>query len=114
MTLGSQGEEIAEKYLKQKGYVILERNFRCRCGEIDIIAENRSGLVFVEVKTRRSQKYGLPCESVNAAKQRHIKRTAACYIAAKHIEHRDVRLDVIEILTMEGQTYIHHIENILG
>lgn len=114
MTLGSWGEDIAEKYLKKKGYLIVGRNFRCRLGEIDIIARDGAELVFIEVKTRQNQSYGLPCEAINAAKVRHIIRTAAYYMTVHAMEYPDVRLDVIEILKKEGKTYLHHIENITG
>lgn len=114
MTLGSWGEDIAEKYLKKKGYLIVGRNFRCRLGEIDIIARDGAELVFIEVKTRQNQSYGLPCEAINAVKVRHIKRTAAYYTKVHAMEYQDTRLDVIEILTKEGKTYLHHIENITG
>ena len=114
MTLGCWGEDIAEKYLKKKGYHIVERNFRCRLGEIDIIARDGAELVFIEVKTRQSQSYGLPCESINAEKVRHIIRTAAYYTTVHGMEYPETRLDVIEILKQEGKTYLHHIENITG
>lgn len=114
MTLGSWGEALAEKYLKKKGYIIVERNFRCRLGELDIIALDGTELVFIEVKTRKSQSYGLPCEAVNSAKIRHLKRTAAYYTAVFYASQRDARLDVIEILAQAGRVYIRHIENITG
>jgi putative endonuclease len=114
MTLGGWGENTAEKYLKKKGYVIIERNFRCKLGEIDIIALDGKDLVFVEVKTRKNQSYGLPCEAVNTQKLRHLKRMAAYYTAVNFEDNRDTRLDVIEILAQEGRSYIHHIENITG
>jgi putative endonuclease len=114
MTLGSWGEHSAAKYLIRKGYIILERNFRCRLGEIDLIALDGRTLVFIEVKTRRNRSYGLPCEAVNAQKLRHLKRMSSYYITIHHAEHRDARLDVVEILTEGGRTYFRHIENILG
>lgn len=114
MALGGWGEDIAERYLKKKGYLIVERNFRCKLGEIDIIALDGAELVFIEVKTRRNQKFGLPCEAVNITKIRHLKRTAAYYMILSSAEHKDARLDVIEILMEDGQAYLHHIENIVG
>ncbi|HWQ79318.1 MAG TPA: YraN family protein [Anaerovoracaceae bacterium] len=114
MKVGSWGEDAAEKYLRKKGYLILERNFRCRYGEIDIIAMAGTELVFLEVKTRRNLNYGLPCESVTAAKVKHLKRAVSYYASTCPIRHSGVRLDVIEILAKEGQAHIHHIENILG
>ena len=114
MKLGCWGENIAEKYLKKKGYVIVARNFRCKLGEIDIIALDGKELVFIEVKTRQNQNYGLPCEAITASKIKHLRRTAAYYTALYSADRIDARLDVIEILTKETQTCIHHIENITG
>lgn len=114
MEFGYWGEELAEKYLKKKGYRIVERNFRCKLGEIDIIALYGTELVFVEVKTRNSLKYGLPCESVTATKIRHLKRIAVYYMAMSVSRYRDARIDVIEILIKDGKPYLHHIENITG
>lgn len=114
MALGAKGEDIAERYLKKKGYRIVERNYRCRLGEIDIIALDGSTLVFIEVKTRRNQNYGRPCEAVNAVKIRHILRTATCYTALSHVRYEDIRIDVVEILLQGGKPYIHYIKNITG
>ena len=114
MSLGSWGEGIAERYLKKKGYTIIERNFRCRLGEIDIIALDQVQLVFIEVKTRKNQNYGLPCEAVNFEKIRHLKRTANFFKAYCTLNYTDERLDVIEILVREGKVYLHHIENVTG
>lgn len=112
MTLGSWGEDAAEKYLKKKGYTILERNFRCKLGEIDIIALDGRSLVFIEVKTRRNQNYGLPCEAVTAVKLQHLKRTAAYYTAVHNADCWEPRLDVIEILARDGRAYIRHMEGV--
>lgn len=114
MALGARGEDIAEKYLKMRSYRIIERNYRCRLGEIDIIALDGRSLVFVEVKTRRNQNYGRPCEAVNAVKIRHIMRTAARYTDLSHVKYEDLRIDVIEILIQDGKPYIHHIKNVTG
>lgn len=114
MSLGKWGEEVAEKYLKKRGYTILSKNFRCRMGEIDLIALDHDHLVFIEVKTRKNQNYGLPCEAVNHEKIKHLKRTAAFFIATCPVDHKEERLDVIEILTQGGRTYLHHIENVTG
>jgi len=114
MSFGRWGEEAASKYLKAKGYRIIDRNFSCKLGELDIIALDGAELVFIEVKTRRNQSYGLPCEAVNAAKIRHLKRMAAYYTSVFPAAQQDVRLDVIEILMRDGRPYIRHIENITG
>ena len=115
LNLGQFGEEKAVKYLISSGYEILCQNFRCKAGEIDIVARDRarSGLiVFVEVKTRRNRAFGLPCESVNASKMQKIKRVIRVYISInKHIND-DFRIDVIEILMLNDKPYIRHLENI--
>lgn len=109
MTLGTWGEQIAESYLLSHGYKILERNYRCRIGELDLIAIDGEVIAFVEVKARQTLAYGLPCESITKTKQQHIRRTAKQYVLSHGLENRDLRLDVIEILRTEGKTYIHHI-----
>jgi putative endonuclease len=78
--LGAQGEEIAVSYLKSRGYRILERNYRIRLGEIDIIAEQGADLVFIEVKTRSDTLFGSPFESLTFAKQRQLSKVALEYI----------------------------------
>lgn len=96
--LGEIGEEAAVKYLLQHHYKILERNYRCKSGEIDIIAQDGQYIVFIEVKTRRNTQYGLPSEAVNYYKRRKIIQTARHYLAYKHKFSEDVRFDVIEVL----------------
>lgn len=100
-TLGEIGENMAAEILRSKGYVILRRNYRCRTGEIDIIAERYGELCFVEVKTRQGFDYGRPCESVTSEKKKHIRRTARQYIAElneKGYHPRRVDYQVIEIV----------------
>ncbi|MCD8052524.1 MAG: YraN family protein [Lachnospiraceae bacterium] len=93
--IGGQYEELAACFLERKGYRILERNYRCRSGEIDLIAARDRTLAFVEVKYRASGSCGTPEEAVNAAKQRRIYRVAQVYMTA-HPEawERDCRFDV--------------------
>lgn len=98
--LGFVGENAAAEMLRVKGYKILQRNYRCKLGEIDIIAEKGSRISFVEVKTRRTDRYGRPCEAVDGRKQMHIRRAAVCYL--KEIRRhghvpKTVSFDVIEI-----------------
>lgn len=111
MSLGVQGEEIATNYLKNKGYKILERNFRCNLGEIDIVACMERTLVFIEVKTRTSLMYGLPCESVGRSKRIHIRKAAALYAVKNRVININQRIDIIEILYMGEKAYIRHTEN---
>lgn len=102
--LGLYGEDLACKYLQAKGYVILERNFRCRrFGEIDIVASKAGVLSFIEVKTRRSSRYGKPTEAVTLAKQRKIYRVAQYYLQMRGLASRIpvLSFDVVEII-IEG------------
>lgn len=108
---GKIGEDIATKYLEQIGYEIIQRNFECKIGEIDIIAKDKDEIVFVEVKTRASALYGFPKEAVDQTKKKHIYRTAEFYIYVKHLENYPVRIDVIEIYKKQGKFKLHHIKN---
>lgn len=98
--LGKFGEDYACAYLIKKGYTIVFRNFRCKIGEIDIIAEKEGTLCFVEVKTRASTKYGKPAEAVTENKQKRIYRCAEYYMQYKGMINRMpiLSFDVIEIL----------------
>lgn len=104
--LGTKYERLAITYLEEKHYVILEHSYRCRFGEIDIIAQDEEYIVFIEVKYRKRGDYGYPREAVNYNKQRHILRTAMCYLKVKIGYEVPVRFDVIEIL----ENTITHLE----
>lgn len=104
-TAGSFGESLACVHLEQKGIAVLERNFRCSAGEIDIIAREKKTLLFIEVKARSSLRYGRPAEAVNRTKQLKILRSAQLYLAAYGEEDIPVRFDVIEVLP-EGVRHI--------
>lgn len=95
--LGSSGEDVAVKFLEKNGYKILHRNFRCKLGEIDIIAKEGNTIVFVEVKTRRNLKFGYPSEAVTAIKQKHMKRVAEYFILNLKSEDYTFRFDVVEV-----------------
>ncbi len=95
--IGNAGEDIAAAELSRLGCRIIERNFRCRIGEIDIIAEKDGILIFVEVKTRRSRLFGRPSEAVNWAKQRKIIKTSQSYLLYRKIENMPCRFDVVEV-----------------
>jgi putative endonuclease len=97
-TIGALGEDLAVRYLKKKFYRILERNYRSRFGEIDIIAQKKEFLVFIEVKTRNSFMIARPCESVGFSKQKKIILTAQSYIVQKGLCNRQPRFDVIEVV----------------
>lgn len=97
-TIGSGYERLAGKYLETMGYEILEYNFRCRTGEIDIVAREGEYLVFCEVKYRCDGRKGDPLEAVTPAKQRKISQTAMYYIAVNRRTDVPCRFDVIGIL----------------
>ena len=95
--LGQSGEDIAAKFLSKNGYSILTRNYRCRHGEIDIIAKLRDTLVFIEVKTRTSTAYGSPAAAVTLKKQRQISKTALYYLTEHNLFDSPARFDVVSI-----------------
>lgn len=106
--LGSKGEDIAAKFLKDKGYKIVSKNFKTSVGEIDIIAEDKGTLVFVEVKTRNNNSYGYPFEAVNHRKKEKLKKVALCYIKnCKKV--MPARFDVLSIEMDGGKAKIEHI-----
>ena len=112
---GAYGEEKAAEYLVSNGYSILCRNFRWKGGEIDIVARDKTRkdlIIFFEVKTRRTKGFGLPYEAVTASKVRKIKRTIKVFAGIKRCDGCDFRIDVIEILLLDGKAYIRHLKNI--
>ncbi len=111
--LGRVGEVVACQYLRKKGYRIVEQNFRCKLGEVDIIAKDGDVYVFTEVKTRRNKKYGRPIEAINAYKLRNIIQTVQVYVKKKHLYSYDLRIDVIEVFVdTEGVPECIHTMNI--
>ena len=96
---GNRGEAIACAYLKEQGFKILEQNYRCKIGEVDIVARDGEYLVFVEVKYRKTAAHGLPQESVNFPKQKKISATAGYYLMTHNqCENVSVRFDVVSVL----------------
>ena len=113
--LGAWGEDLAVEALTKKGYRILARNFRCRMGEVDVIAEKDRILAFVEVKLRKNSRYGTPREFVTPAKQRKLRLTASFWLAG-HLSAAELqpRFDVIEIVAPygpNGESSLVHLEN---
>jgi len=111
---GYQGEEIASAFLTARGYRILERNFRCKGGEVDIIVREPRDkcLVFVEVKARRNLSYGVPQLAVTPFKQRQISKAALTWIARHNQHDQNARFDVIAILLDSGGRHtVEHIVN---
>ena len=107
---GKQGEDEAVRYLQQKGYKILERNYRHQHAEIDLIAQKGKLLIFVEVKTRTGTRFGNPEEFVNSTKARLVMKAAEHYIFAKDWQY-DVRFDIIAVTVLPDEVAIKHIED---
>lgn len=108
--LGMRGEEVAAQYIRsQKHYKILCKNYRSRLGEIDLIAQDGSVIVFIEVKTRNSRQYGQPAEAVEKHKQHKITLTAKSYLSRYGLWHTPCRFDVIEVMLSSAGFRIHHI-----
>lgn len=113
--IGDKGEEAACRYLRSKGYHIIERNFSCKLGEIDIIAYTPlfDMIVFAEVKTRKNFNYGFPYEFVDRKKMRRIILTSESYVKMHGLNYYQRRFDIVEILNMDGNTYVRHLENVV-
>jgi putative endonuclease len=112
--LGAVGEQAAEHYLGEHGFVILERNVRTKYGEIDIIGMDGSELVFIEVKARTNTAYGFPEESINPGKRQHMIDSAQDYLCEHEEIDCDWRMDVIAIQYSKGNSkpVIRHFENV--
>lgn len=101
--LGRSGENEAAAELSRRGYRILVRNYHCRGGEADLIAEDGDTLVFVEVKTRSQLRHGLPRDAVGWTKQQRLGRAAEHYCAAQDIEDRPLRFDIVEVIVLRDE-----------
>ena len=109
--LGQYGEAVAARYLERNGWLILGRSWRCRAGEIDVVAQREGVIAVCEVKTRRSARYGTPLEAVTPAKAQRLRLLAALWLAQHHAYAERVRIDVIAVLVDDaGHTQIQHIE----
>jgi putative endonuclease len=112
MALGARGETVAAEFLTARGYRIVSRNFRCPQGEIDIVAVDHDTLVFVEVKTRRSDVAADPEVNVHRQKRRRMVRAASAYVGRKGLEDYPLRFDVMAIVLAEaGEPRIEHFED---
>ena len=105
---GEAGEDLACDYLRARGYQILERNFRCRSGEVDIVAREGLATVFVEVKDRRGGSHGEGFEAVTFGKRRRLIRAARLYAASKGVSEQPIRFDVVSIDRADGRSRVRH------
>lgn len=112
--MGAWGESLAARYLQKKGYTVVDANYRCRFGEIDLIVKNRKVIAFVEVKLRKDDRFAEAREFVDFRKQQRLKATAELYLSI-HEQTLPARFDVVEIYAPEGvQTknpVINHLED---
>jgi putative endonuclease len=109
--VGRTGEDLAASYLERHGWLIVARNVRYREGEIDIVARRNGVLAFIEVKTRRSAKYGAPAEAVTWTKQRRIRLLAARYLIEHHTAAEAIRFDVVDVARDGPGFRVMHIED---
>lgn len=108
--LGRKGEQLAVEYLQQAGFRILDRNYRCADGEIDIVAAEGRVLVACEVKTRSDVRYGAPIEAVTAQKLRRLRRLAVRWVVAHGVIFDELRVDIVGIvLSPAGDCSIEHV-----
>jgi putative endonuclease len=108
---GKIGEDLAARFLERNGFKILERNYRFERGEIDLIAEEGSELVFIEVKARNSTVFGAPEEAVTEEKQEQVRTVADGYLYEHDIDNRPCRFDVVAIEFKNGKAEIRHIRD---
>ena len=110
--LGRYGEQRAAIYLEDRGYQIIERNWRCASGEIDLIVRQDDRFVFVEVKTRNGSGYGHPFEAITASKVARMRRLAGEWCALRQVSAVQVRLDAISVLISGGRVAIEHLKQV--
>src|SRR5438093_13752666 len=111
IALGNTGEDLACRELERRGYAIIARRYRCRGGELDIIARDGSTLVFVEVKARDSRAFGDAAEAVTWHKQQRIVRLASEYVMRHHLNDSPCRFDVVSIQFDDGRAAIEVYQN---
>ena len=113
--LGNRGEISAAWYLRRHDYVILDTNWRCNFGEVDIVAMDRDCLVFVEVKTRSSMNQGFPCEAVTKKKRRKYENIALAYLVCHDFSDLQMRFDVVDVVKLDSdRCAIKHHVNAFG
>ena len=113
--IGQAGERAAAAHLERTGHRIVERNYRCAYGEIDLVAEEQSEIAFVEVRTRTGSAYGSPEESIGWQKRQRMTRCALAYLSERHVQDRRWRIDVIAIeLDRVRVTRLEHYRHALG
>lgn len=110
--LGLYGEKLASNYLQSLGYEILEKNWRCPIGEIDLIVRDNSRYVFVEVKTRNGSGFGHPLESITEAKLSRLRRLVSEWCRVRQLSGIDVRIDAVSVLVERGRVQLEHLKQV--
>lgn len=117
LTVGRLGEQQARAHLKKNGYAIIDTNYRCRLGEMDIIAREAKTIVFVEVRTKTGSRFGLPEESITPGKARRLLHLAQYYLQTHNLSENPCRIDLVAV-TLDSANYslitLKHIKNILA
>jgi putative endonuclease len=101
--LGRRGEDLAARFLEQQGLVVLSRNWRCRLGEVDLVATDTDRLVVCEVKTRSGSRFGAPAEAVTGRKVARIRRVTQAWLTAHQMPWVEVRFDVLAVIAEPGR-----------
>lgn len=110
LALGRYGEDLAARHLTEAGLVLLDRNWRCDLGEIDLVLRDGRVLVICEVKTRSSNAYGSPLEAVTAVKLQRLRRLGACWMRERRVRAEDVRIDMVGVLRpRRGPATVEHV-----
>ena len=107
--LGRSGEDAAADHFRRLGYEVVERNFRTRAGEIDLVARDAGTVVFCEVKTRRTDRWGLPAEAVNPRKQARLRRLAGEWLSLRRPGRVQVRFDVVSVIVAGDECEVTHL-----
>jgi putative endonuclease len=108
-SFGRVGEQLATQHLKEQGFTVLDQNYRCSLGEIDIVAARGPLLVFCEVKSRHSSRWGEPSEAVGWRKQQRLHRLAAAWLADRRPKFGELRFDVVSVVIREGVPEVTHL-----
>lgn len=112
INVGKYGEDRASEFLERQGYQVIDRNWRCNLGEIDIVARDQDCLVFAEVKTRSRTGFGHPFEVITEAKMQTMRRLVGEWCRANHVSSVQVRLDAISVLLTGGKVHIEHLKQV--
>lgn len=110
--LGKYGEDLAAQYLEDRGYQILERNWRSSSGEIDLIAKQKSKIVFIEVKTRNGTGYGHPFEAITSAKVARMRKLVAQWCQLNQVSGLEIRVDAIAVMIRSGKVALEHLKQV--